>query len=793
MGYSLSIRGGTAGGSGASKANGVSANSVSNGLLQQSSVVSSSGAPGASALHTPSAPAVSIPPPSSTSAVYQRPNATTLNTSDPASSSANAGNNDLDWFTPSTSTSNGPANFYAQSRDHYTNTDYATQQYQQSSTYSQLSHPYKPSAQYSNARNNQRDQRARFIAAVLGLFSIAFICWVYEYEYASGGAERHHHKEYHHHDEHHDFRSMMGPEDSSIGVASAGRKSYRQLEQEHTTHIPKTDQQGVWTREEMKQHDLFATLPVTTLSNDRILPYVGIGVASHRVEHKQIPLIVSTLLQYASSVTEGGGGIALIDAVVDEERKIEDGGGSMQFSSSNKAVERYEEDEEELESSIAKTVVTLVGQAVGFFGKERKKQRYPVGASGSGGKSDYDYSNRMEVHVLIGLAGPDLGVDNTIAALRDIMAELDGLVPPFPKDMLRTDPSDWKVESAAKPVSDRRVDVRLHVLLGLDHCHNSEFKVAACSLDEATNKDLLDRWIGSYSILEKLYEAKIIHGIGLNGIHAEDIYYLLKRARVVPQLYRGDVEQALDIYGRRMGAFKNEHTARVLKENGITFLASNVAGHILEHKSMAPHAYALLQNLGGVMYRSHYDQLSAHGGDTSMLTTMHKGAGQYYTVPRLVLSYLVRHKVCVLPHAYKAEHLADDAPESVGLLANFISERRIAEVGMALRAILSEEDLPEDHGLGEESEEGVAAVFHNLLQEEVDLKPVGENDAILVSRRHLTVKGGRSIVVIARKGDRFGAFHNFQRRGLYTVTADDGGANDFNIPPGRHVINAGGY
>ena len=48
----------------------------------------------------------------------------------------------------------------------------------------------------------------------------------------------------------------------------------------------------------------------------------------------------------------------------------------------------------------------------------------------------------------------------------------------------------------------------------------------------------------------------------------------------------------------------------------------------------------------------------------------------------------------------------------MGELAGFLTERRVAEVGMALRALLSEEDPEEDHGMGAEGEDIVAAVFH---------------------------------------------------------------------------------
>ena len=181
----------------------------------------------------------------------------------------------------------------------------------------------------------------------------------------------------------------------------------------------------------------------------------------------------------------------------------------------------------------------------------------------------------------------------------------------------------------------------------------------------------------------------------------------------------------MDIVRRNHHKENDEHISTILKENNITFLASNVAGHILERKDMAPNAYALLQGLGGVLYRARHKVLSRHpadddGGDDNFFhddppavrALNPAGEGGYYTVSRIVLSYLVRHGICVLPHAYRAQHLADDAPESVGELAGFLTERRVAEVGMALRALLSEEDLEEDHGMGAEGEDNMAAVFH---------------------------------------------------------------------------------
>ena len=144
----------------------------------------------------------------------------------------------------------------------------------------------------------------------------------------------------------------------------------------------------------------------------------------------------------------------------------------------------------------------------------------------------------------------------------------------------------------------------------------------------------------------------------------------------------------------------------------------------------------------------------------------------------------MRLKVCVLPHAFHAQHLADDAPESVGALADFLSERRSAEIGMAMKAMLSEEDLEDSHGLGmEEGENEVAAVFHNLLVEEVHLVRIDANDVNINEESIGAAKSGGSVVIIANTGDKFAAYtSDGQKEGSYTITAEGGGATDFVVP-----------
>ncbi|KAL7517617.1 hypothetical protein ACHAWX_002523 [Stephanocyclus meneghinianus] len=227
-------------------------------------------------------------------------------------------------------------------------------------------------------------------------------------------------------------------------------------------------------------------------------------------------------------------------------------------------------------------------------------------------------------------------------------------------------------------------------------------------------------------------------------------------------MYRGDVSQALDGYGRRMGIHSfddHHHVGDLLKEKNITFLASNVAGHILEKKDEAPNAYGLLQVLGKILFRSHREMLATHEGVSYHSIT--NSNDEYFTVPRLALAYLIRHGVVALPHAYKPEHLADDAPESVGALANFLTERRVAEIGVALKALVTGRDLPEDHGLGTEDEDVVAVVFHNELEDDVTLvQVVHDNSEADVGTEQGIVEKDDLVVLLGRSGDEFEVYRS---------------------------------
>ncbi|KAL7464573.1 hypothetical protein ACHAXS_004911 [Conticribra weissflogii] len=690
-----------------------------------------------------------------------------------------------------------------------------------------ISHPYKPSNWYQNARERQR--RRKRIKQILG-FAVALILGALLFRAVKHlkiilQEEMEKHNSIHHHHHHHDYHkhhpghlhAMTGLVESPLGFATiANPKSSQneinseieQSEDNPTIELkpvrhPQSKNDAVplansFPDQVKHGHEIFYSLPVATLSNKRLLPYIGFGVASRSVEHKQIPTIVATLLQYASAETEGGGGIALIDAVIDEDKDAD-------FN-------------DELEANMAKTVITLVGRAINYFGKESAKRRAEESKAHNGGSAvsgllrssgekhvdgsetsksfdaefsqGYDYDHRLEVHLMIGISSSDFGGEATVKSLRNAVVELDGLVPPIPQgDLLNKDVSEWIIEPPPIPLVDRHVDVRLHVLLHAPHCIKGPTTVP-CSPNDSGHKMTLDKWVESWKILKKLYDEKLIHGIGLDSATAGDLRYLFDHSDIVPIMYRGDVLKAVDGYGRRMGnrmPGDEDGVASMLRERGVTYLANNVAGHILERKDSAPNAYALLQMLGEVIFRAHHQLMPDH----NLVKAAHKGSSEYYTVPRLVLSYLIRHGVCALPHAYKPEHLADDAPESVGGLASLLTERRLAEIGVALEALLSGNDLPEDHGLGGEGEDSCAVVFHNESGDEVRLVQMvedsdvgyGEKEQPIPLEQGGYVSVGGSVVIIANTGDKFSAYLSAtgEKLGSYKVQSRNGGADDFII------------
>ena len=704
---------------------------------------------------------------------------------------------------------------------------------------SQISHAYKPNDWYIKSRNQRRNnQRFRFFLIVM-LSVIVMLLFYFAFKHVQlhdhihiSKSNRH---QRHHHDYHHHIHPMTGAFESPLGFAKELSpqidhsepiipKQLPQQPRQELTHIQHTQQPSQQLQSSPEEShtdieqqpteihsnvnqalkesihetnrltdeshiaeyhvdssDVSSFIPVTTLSNGRLLPLIGFGVASLSVNHKEIPVIVNTLLQYASSESEGGGGIAMIDAVIDERREVESNGGSD------------EEHEEMLEVSRAKTAISVVGRAIAFFAKEamtlhsdKRRLRSARNKYGHGKEgNEYDYDNRLEIHLLIGLSDTELGEDKTLSALRDVFSELDDLVPQFPNSL---DSDDIDSRSTISQI-DRHVDLRIHVLLQSPRCLDEWGAIIPCTKHKSTaNDEKIKEWSESYDVVEKLYDKRLVSGIGIDGVHVEDVHDIIQRCRIKPQIYRGDVSQVMEGFGTWMGVdnHSSDHNQlqKVLHDQNVTFLASNVAGHILEKKSLRPNAYGLLQHLGSVLYHAHREYNERNGVDSIMSTNL-KG-GEYYTVPRLILAYLVKHKICVLPHAYKAEHLADDAPESVSSLATFLSKRRMAEIGLALNAMLSDSDLPEDNGFGMEGEHSAAAFFHNQVGQEIHIFRAleyssGEREVAISSEWGRIVEHGHSSLIIANPGDRFVVYKADGQKvnGNFTLNTESGGAEDF--------------
>ena len=214
----------------------------------------------------------------------------------------------------------------------------------------------------------------------------------------------------------------------SAPIRDNQNKEQKALQQPPTSRYPQSSLEP----QTPSSHAANILVPTITLSNSHKLPRIGFAVSGHHIEHKEIPLIISRLLQYSSSESEGGGGIALIDAV-----------------ESLAGFENNNESEEKEERGAERTVVALVGRAIGFFAKENHKRDTLDGggavmsAHSTSKDTFYDYENRLEVHLLVGLSDSELGAENTRRALADISAELDGLVPPIHDSDHWSDSSSW--------------------------------------------------------------------------------------------------------------------------------------------------------------------------------------------------------------------------------------------------------------------------------------------------------------------------------------------------------------
>ena len=611
------------------------------------------------------------------------------------------------------------------------------------SVYNNPYQSYKPSHWYSNARRIQKTQRRlqnAFLLLVASI-SLALLGWNLHHMHKEESIHRHHN--YHHHDkkkhlfEHNHLHAMIGIIDNPAGFALYS----------HPIDTKHRDQQD----ESLPDEKQFVREPTVTLSNGRLLPKLGFGVAGRQIEHKEIPLIVSKLLQYTSSENEGGSSIVMIDAVIDQ--------GIVQH-------------DDKSETDMSKKVVALIGKAINIFAKDTDRV---VNANSISNEKSHDDENRLEVHLLIGLTGSELGRDNTLKLLSELTVELDGLVPPI-RDLEYFDVSSWKAN-----VHDRQIDLRLNVLLHLPECYDDIDKVVPCSLDETSNLQQIQSWIDSWGVLEKLYEKGLVHGIGVDGTTESDLKLLIDHCSITPQIYRGDLSQALDGYGKQMGARWSRQYYNVgdlLKDKNITFLARDAVGNILDKKDVTPNAYGLMQILGKVIFHSHRKMPDSQEG---LLQSIINSEDEYYTVPQLALSYLVRHQVVPLPHAYKSEYVVDVSPVSVGGLANFLTERRVVEIGAALKALVTGKDLPEDHGLGTEEEDTVAIVFHNEFDEDVTIIHHTVNSSSLIDKRG-AIEGGDSNVFIAHTGDQFEIYHrDGYHIGIYEVRAGQGDADHFTI------------
>ncbi len=262
------------------------------------------------------------------------------------------------------------------------------------------------------------------------------------------------------------------------------------------------------------------------------------------------------------------------------------------------------------------------------------------------------------------------------------------------------------------------------------HCAEEERDLPQ-RVKDAGPRPAHDAWKGSWQALEEFYAAGKLKNIGISNFELPDLNELLSSCKVVPQLYQGNAWQLW---------FRPEVLER-LREKNVLFQAYNVVNGIVTRGGAAPRAYRVLA-----------DVARAKNAD----------------VGTVVLAALKRRGVATIPRASSPNHLAANAPQAVASIALDNDEDTIDE---AMKALMSGRDLP--------PEQPVVATFTSSLDAAVRLfwRNPETGEEVLNGE----VSGGDGLRVHTHPGHTFRAYRGDELVRSFTVTAERGGEEAFEL------------
>jgi diketogulonate reductase-like aldo/keto reductase len=271
--------------------------------------------------------------------------------------------------------------------------------------------------------------------------------------------------------------------------------------------------------------------------------------------------------------------------------------------------------------------------------------------------------DKVEVHVITKVWYTHLGYERTMYAVN----------------------SSLKVMEEA--IEHNNIDFKLHVMIHWPRCYDN-IPWMECELEEKELPDEvkelgppphLDKenaWKESWKALEGLLNDSnnVVSSIGVSNFHLKELEALEKISTVKPHILETDAWSLL--YNPMLIDFCHQHDIHVT--------AHNMMDGVLMKAEQAPFAYNHL-----LLVANDLTKTMQGSGDVDV------NSNEEVTPAQVILAWMVQHSVSVIPRTVNFRHLDENSSLKLGSIPQ-LTDRQVQTVSLAVEALISEEDLPED-------------------------------------------------------------------------------------------------
>eukprot|EP00980_Cylindrotheca_fusiformis_P005591 scaffold1184_cov132-Cylindrotheca_fusiformis.AAC.12 len=271
-------------------------------------------------------------------------------------------------------------------------------------------------------------------------------------------------------------------------------------------------------------------------------------------------------------------------------------------------------------------------------------------------------ANQLEVHVITKVWYTHLGYERTLYAVES------------------------SIRAMKEAIDHRNVDVKLHVMLHWPRCYDN-VPWMNCELEEsqlpdevkavgpAPHLDKKNAWKGSWKALESLVsdEESPVASIGVSNFHLKELQILEEVASIKPHMIETDAWSLL--YDPMMIDFCHKHDIHVI--------AHHLMDGVLLKREKAPYAYNHLLVVA--------NELTSAMQQKGLFTSDQEEV----TPAQVILAWMVQHSISVVPRTVNLQHLHENSAVQIGNVPA-LNDKQVETVALAVEALISEEDLPED-------------------------------------------------------------------------------------------------